>query len=50
MAGKGVLTELLYGISQFITYIIMALFFIGSLLVRDNADVLIEDMSTACMP
>lgn len=42
------MTGILFGLSQLITYIIMGLlFFIGSLFVRDNADVSVEDMFTA---
>ena len=45
---KGNVSGLLYGFSQFIMFLIFGLlFFIGSLFVRDNAEVSIEDMFTA---
>lgn len=48
LVGKGILTGFLFGFSQLITYFIMGfLFFIGSVFIRDNADVSVEDMFTA---
>ena len=48
LVGKGVLTGFLFGLSQLITYFIMGfLFFIGSVFIRDNAEVSVEDMFTA---
>ena len=48
LVGKGLVTGVLFGLSQLITYIIFGvIFYVGAVFVRDNADVTVEDMFTA---
>lgn len=45
---KGNISGVLYGITQLIMFIVFALiFFLGTVFIRDNADVSVEDVFTA---